>query len=115
MSVTYQYSDMDAPMSMNRLNELEYDPVTNTILANVWLTNMIVRIDIASGFVLTIYDFSTLYTDRTTKADVFNGIALTYDALQQFNNNNTTGIQTDQVWVTGKFWPSMYRVQLIDP
>jgi glutaminyl-peptide cyclotransferase len=114
--VTYQYSDMDAPMSMNRLNELEYDPVTNTILANVWITNMIVRIDIATGFILTIYDFSSLYTNRTTKADVFNGIALTYDALQQFNNNNTTtGIQTDQVWVTGKYWPSMYRVQLIDP
>jgi glutaminyl-peptide cyclotransferase len=115
VSVTYQYSNMDAPMSMNRLNELEYDPVTNTILANVWLTNMIVRIDVATGFILTIYDFSSLYTDRTTKADVFNGIALTYDAIQQFNNNNTTGIQTDQVWVTGKYWPSIYRVQLIDP
>ena len=111
--VTYQYSNMDAPVNMNRLNEIEYDPVTNTILANVWLTNMIVRIDIATGFIVTIYDLSTLYTNRAAGADVLNGIALTYDALQQQQPRNVN--RTDQVWVTGKFWPNMYRIQLIDP
>ena len=115
--VTYQYSNMDTPINMNRLNELEYDPMTNTILANVWLTNMIVRIDIATGFILTIYDLSTLYTNRIAKADVLNGIALTYDAMQPSPpfNNSTTGIPSDQIWVTGKYWPNMYRIELIDP
>jgi glutamine cyclotransferase len=120
--VRYQYSTMDAPLDMNRLNELEYDPYTNTILANVWLKDIIVRIDIATGFILTIYDLSTLYTNRVAGSDVLNGIALTYDAIQlsssppfQNNNNSTTGIATDEIWVTGKYWPNMYRIQLIDP
>ena len=114
--VTYQYSNMDAPLDMNRLNEIEYDPITNTILANVWYKDFIVRIDIATGFILTIYDLSTLYTSRIAKADTLNGIALTYDGIQQSPPFHTsTGIQTDQVWVTGKYWPNMYRIQLIDP
>ena len=103
--------------TINYLNELEWDPVTRTVLANVLLQDQILRIDPQTGFVLTVYDLSTLYprNTRTPPADVLNGIALTYDVLNKKNGNNNTAEDTDQVWVTGKWWPSMYRIRLVDP
>lgn len=90
---------------VRRLNELEWDPVSKTILANVYQTNRIVRIDPETGNVVSSYDFSALYRPRAISADVLNGIALTKNFETDKNN---------EVWVTGKLWPSMYRVQLIN-
>jgi glutamine cyclotransferase len=82
---------------VSRVNELEWD--NGTILANVWYKDELIRIDPATGFVIQVYDFSHLYKDRTPKADCFNGIALT----------DTPG----ELFVTGKWWPHMYRVKLL--
>lgn len=79
------------------VNELEWD--NGTILANVWYQNVLIRIDPTTGFVQQVYDFSSLYINRTPKADCFNGIALT----------DTPG----ELYVTGKWWPHMYRVKLL--
>ena len=84
-----------------RLNELEWDPVTDTVLANVWQTDRLLRIDPETGFVLVRYDLGALYKDRTSTSDVLNGIACVPNA-------------PDQVWVTGKLWPHMYRIRLIE-
>jgi glutamine cyclotransferase len=115
VAVTYQYDTMDTSQSLSNLNEIEYDPITDTVLSNVWYKNDIARIDIATGFVVSMYDLTTLYPTsvRTKNADTLNGIALTYDSLLSQSYPTTT--QADQIWVTGKLWPYMYRIQLIDP
>ena len=83
--------------AIHHVNELEWD--NGTILANLWYQNVLIRIDPTTGFVQQVYDFSSLYRNRTPKADCFNGIALT----------DTPG----ELFVTGKWWPHMYRVKLL--
>jgi len=80
------------------LNELEW--VKGEILANIWQTNQIARIDPASGKVKAWIDLSSLpETRRPADADaVLNGIA--YDR------------QHDRLFVTGKNWPHLYEVRL---
>jgi glutamine cyclotransferase len=86
-----------------RLNELEYDATTRTLLANVWFENVLLRIDPSTGWVSTIYDLSSLYTDRAPGgADVLNGIAV------------LPGTNGRELWVTGKLWPALFHIELID-
>ncbi|GMH85560.1 hypothetical protein TL16_g10269 [Triparma laevis f. inornata] len=79
------------------LNELEY--YKGDILANIWYSDIIVRIDVESGIVKTIYDFKDLWPkkDRDVNADCFNGIAL---------------LEDDVLLVTGKLWPKAYKIKL---
>jgi glutamine cyclotransferase len=81
-----------------RLNELEF--INGEILANVWMTDLVVRIDPATGAVRGMIDFSALLPamDRRPDTDVLNGIA--YDT--------TTG----RLYVTGKRWPALFEVRL---
>lgn len=105
LEVTFRTEDMAArdvpPQPMKHLNELEWDEKTQTVLANVWYQDIIVRIDPKTGFVTTIYDLRTLYphTDRPKQADCFNGIALSAEG---------------DLWVTGKWWPYLYQIELGD-
>ncbi|HJC27995.1 MAG TPA: glutaminyl-peptide cyclotransferase [Candidatus Dietzia intestinipullorum] len=81
-----------------QLNELEC--VGGEILANVWMTDEIIRIDPDSGAVTAIYDASGLEQPRPADPDaVLNGIA----ALPE----------SDTVLLTGKLWPQMYEVRLV--
>lgn len=79
-----------------KINEMEW--VDGMLLANVYETDRIVRIDPATGVVQRAYDFSELWTDRPPEADVLNGIALA----------PTPG----ELLVTGKYWPTLYQVRL---
>jgi glutaminyl-peptide cyclotransferase len=117
VAVRYQTASDTKPRRMKYLNELEWDPATQTVLANIWLKDVIVRIDPTSGFVLVIYDLKSLFPVRPRGTDVLNGIALVYDAswtttaqsdVPTESNNSTM----DQYWITGKYWPNMYRVRL---
>jgi glutamine cyclotransferase len=81
------------------LNELEWDPTDGTILANVWMQNVILRIVPTSGQVLRVYDMSQLYTNRIQKADVLNGIAF---------------LKKNHFWITGKYWPNLYLVEFLE-
>lgn len=90
------------PIAVPLLNELEYDPVSDTVLANVLGTKRIVRIHPDTGRVLAQYNLRPLYRDLTEQYPVvgaLNGIAL------------VPGTE-DQYWVTGKLWPKMYKVQM---
>lgn len=80
-----------------RLNELEY--YQGNILANVWYVDAIVSIDPVTGNVERVYRFDNLYRERIEKADCFNGIAL----------SDTEG----ELFVTGKWWPHLYRIKLL--
>nr|WP_189209992.1 MULTISPECIES: glutaminyl-peptide cyclotransferase [Actinokineospora] len=79
-----------------RLNELEC--VDGSVYANVWQTDRIVRIDPGTGAVTAVVDMSGLLSpDERAATDVLNGIA------------HVPG--TDEFLVTGKLWPSMFRVR----
>ena len=79
-----------------KINEMEW--VDGALLANVYETDNIVRIDPASGEVTKVYDLGELFTDRPPEVDVLNGIAL--------------APESGQVLLTGKYWPTVYQVRL---
>ena len=81
-----------------RLNELEY--VRGEILANIWQTDRIARIDPRTGHVTGWIDLTGLLQsgDRRQPVDVLNGIA--YDP------------RTDRLFVTGKWWPKLFEITL---
>lgn len=92
VKVTWQGS------SFPKLNEMEW--VDGTLLANVYESDWIARIDPATGQVTRLYDFASLWprASRPYGADVFNGISL--------------GPQPGTLVVTGKLWPSLYVIRL---
>ena len=84
--------------SIGKLNELEF--IKGFIYANIWTTDLIVKIDPANGFVVGKIDLSSL-TDVAKRinpnADVLNGIA--YDSI------------AGNIYVTGKMWANIYQIQ----
>ncbi|WP_165185943.1 glutaminyl-peptide cyclotransferase [Caulobacter soli] len=88
----------DQGRPVDQLNELEW--VKGEILANIWQTDRIARIDPATGKVTGWIDLTGLLPaqDRA-RADVLNGIA--YDA------------KADRLIVTGKLWPRLYEIKLV--
>jgi glutamine cyclotransferase len=83
---------------IERLNELEY--VKGEILANIWMTNRIARIDPKTGAVKAWIDVSNLAA-RAAATDpdaVPNGIA--YDKTR------------DRLFLTGKDWPWLFEVRI---
>lgn len=81
------------------LNELEY--VKGEVLANVWMTDQIARIDPATGDVIDFIDLAPLVQklNLSDRDAVLNGIA--YDAAR------------DRLFVTGKYWPKLYEIRII--
>ena len=82
---------------LHNLNELEC--VDGKVWANVWRTDLIVRIDPTTGVVEAVVNAATLEQPRTDEIDVLNGIA--YDPTN------------DVFYVTGKLWPTMYKVRFV--
>lgn len=89
--------DGDTPVG--GLNELEY--IAGEIWAVVFMQDVIARISPADGRVASWVDLSSLrrLIQPHVQADVLNGIA--YDA------------KTGRVFVTGKFWPQLFEIQLV--
>lgn len=84
---------------VGHLNELEY--VEGEIFANVYPTNKIARIDPADGRVLAWIDLAGILSPAESQGvDVLNGIA--YDAAGQ------------RLFVTGKWWPTLFQIEVID-
>ena len=85
---------------LSRLNELEW--INGEIWANVWLTDQIVIISPTTGRISGIIDLTNLLPkhERRRNTDVLNGIA--------------QDPETGSIWVTGKRWPAMYRIELVE-
>lgn len=82
------------------LNELEW--VDGEVFANVWQTDLIARIDPASGRLLGWIDLTGLLPEEDRarqQVDVLNGIA--YDSA------------TGRLFVTGKWWPKLFEIELV--
>ncbi|HEX6276932.1 MAG TPA: glutaminyl-peptide cyclotransferase [Polyangiaceae bacterium] len=86
---------------VSNLNELEC--VGSLVYANVWQTDVILRIDPSTGDVLHTIDASGLLTEaEAVGTDVLNGIA--YDP------------RTSHFFITGKLWPKLFEVRFpLDP
>jgi len=88
----------DGGTAVQKINELEY--VKGEILANVWQTERIARIDPKTGTVTGWIDLTGLLTpSERASADVLNGIA--YDAA------------ADRLFVTGKWWPRIFEIKIV--
>jgi glutaminyl-peptide cyclotransferase len=90
-------TDNNGPVG--NINELEY--VNGNILANIYQTAYIIRIDPNTGKVLGKADFSNLEKEVKLKSpdvDYMNGIA--WDSAK------------NRIYITGKLWPNMYEVRL---
>jgi glutamine cyclotransferase len=84
---------------------------TMYILANIWYEDIIVRIHPTTGNIDHIYNLSDLYPIEqriVDGADCLNGIA----AITTPPPDGSSGSSVE-VWVTGKLWPYMYRIELI--
>lgn len=94
---TLEVTENGIPVS--NLNELEF--VEGSILANVWQTDRIVRIDPSTGKVTGSLDLSILTGQARSlnpAADVLNGIAW--------------HPETRTLLVTGKYWPNIFILKL---
>ena len=80
------------------INELEY--VHGALLANVWHTGFLVRIDPATGKVTAVIDLRPLVAEvaASDPEAVLNGIA--WDA------------KADRLFVTGKYWPTLFEIKI---
>lgn len=80
---------------VSNINELEY--VNGVIYANIWTTQTIVKFEAETGRVLAFINMNGLLTNlQNNKVDVFNGIAYQPDEKM--------------FYVTGKWWPNIYKV-----
>jgi glutaminyl-peptide cyclotransferase len=80
------------------LNELEY--TDGVIYANVWNTNLIVKIDPATGKVLAKINLDGILgmnSNSTRQVDVLNGIAI--DPVSK------------KMYITGKFYPKLFEIK----
>jgi glutaminyl-peptide cyclotransferase len=81
------------------LNELEYSD--GFIYANVWTTNLLVKIDPKTGKVLSKIDLDgiLILSNTNKQVDVLNGIAI--DPV------------TKRMFVTGKLFPKLFEIKLV--
>ena len=85
-------------LTFRDLNELEW--VDESIYANVWQRDIIVRIDPQSGEITELIDAAGLLSlSEARGVDVLNGIA--------YNPKSQT------FYLTGKLWPKMFEVRFV--
>ncbi len=101
-SVVKKIRVADHSQKMNVINELEY--VDGKIYANVWTRDFIVEIEPETGRVLSIINMTGILKDKdkipSKPVDVLNGIA--YDHA------------TGKMYVTGKYYPKLYEIELVE-
>jgi len=82
------------------LNELEY--INGYIYANIYTTNTIVKIDPSDGAVVGVIDLGSLAYEAK---NIYQG------SLEM--NGIAYNSTTDNVYVTGKFWPKIYEIKFL--
>lgn len=97
-AVVRQIKVHDQGVPVRDLNELEY--IEGEIWANVWTTDMVVRISPKTGEVVGWVDLSGLLKpSEASQADVLNGIAY--------------APRNKRIFVTGKLWPKIFEIKVM--
>ena len=98
--VTQELTVQDQGSSLTHINELEY--VDGDLYANIYQSDRMVRIDPSTGEVLAWFNLAGLLPrdERTRTTDVLNGIAYREG--------------TGNLLVTGKFWPALFEIRLVE-
>jgi glutamine cyclotransferase len=88
----------DNEKKVDQLNELEY--INGEIWANIWMTDLIARIDPVSGKVIGYINLQGILDDPDTKTSekVLNGIAFDKEG--------------NRIFVTGKNWPKLFEIRV---
>ena len=88
---------------IRNLNELEF--INGEVLANVWMTNEIVRVDPATGNINSVVNLTGLMQETTTGGSdgVLNGIAWLPGQTPE----------TGRLFVTGKLWADLFEIELV--
>ena len=96
---THKIVVREGSIRVDKLNELEF--INGEIYANIWHSDMIVRISPRDGQVIAWIDLTGLLPaeQKVDDESVLNGIA--YDA------------QHDRLFVTGKHWPTVFEIKVI--
>lgn len=89
------------------LNELEYDPLNETLLANVWSRECVARVDPHSGAVLAWIDARGLRRRAALEAAALGVAAPRMDVLNGIALDPCSG----RIFLTGKKWPFVYQVE----
>jgi len=90
----------DNEKKVDSLNELEY--INGEIWANIWMSDLIARIDPVSGKVLAYINMAGILpqSERTPETDVLNGIAWDREGKR--------------IFVTGKRWPRLFEISITE-
>ena len=90
----------DNEKKVDQLNELEY--INGEIWANIWMTDLIARIDPVSGKVMGYINLQGILNDpeTDTSAKVLNGIAFDKDG--------------NRIFITGKNWPKLFEIRVFE-
>ncbi len=85
---------------VDQLNELEY--INGEIWANIWNTDLIARIDPATGKLHGYIDLKGILKDpdTDTSINVLNGIAFDKDG--------------GRIFITGKNWPKLFEIRVVE-
>ncbi|EUD69457.1 hypothetical protein C922_00320 [Plasmodium inui San Antonio 1] len=117
-----------AGFSIFSMNELEYHAQAQTLYANIFLTTLILEIDISNGRCLKIIDVSGLIDQCDNYVSGMNavGVSESEECSRQASKKNKesvlNGIAIDSennraelpnLLVTGKFWPNMFQIRLV--
>jgi glutamine cyclotransferase len=103
--------------NVTNLNELEW--ANGYLWANVWMSKIIVKIDISTGKVVNEYDFTFIANHARAQAiSNFNGFNLD---LRNYCLNGIAWLKDDgyqgnegSFYITGKKWPTVYLVKFND-
>jgi glutamine cyclotransferase len=90
------------------LNELEY--IDGAVYANIWQTDLIMRIDPASGNVTGVIDLSGLLANAPPAASQTSGQVAPPDVLNGIAWDEASG----RLYVTGKRWPAVFEIELLE-
>ncbi len=86
------------------LNELEWDKETDLLLANVYGQDYIIAIDLTNGQVAFVLDAKQLR--KLAQKDGLDPDLHFYDTVL-----NGLALNEEGLWVTGKYWPSLYLLK----
>ena len=103
---TYSIKDPSLDFGLHNINELEF--CKGYLYANVYLTNLIVKIDLNTSRVIRRYDMEELSRIATKMLNEKVGRFL---AFEEVMNGIAYNPKRDSFYITGKRWPAIFEIK----